>query len=187
MKENKNNLIQVDFANKGREQDEGIFIEEFNEWLGMSSNEIDLESFSSDYEAFIERDFKVSLGAYYQNVAEGKFALEKIIEREAGAVWHYINNANGLLKVSDFYSIEEKINDAFSSAQIALDKVVGIEGFIVLVFKEFEIDDDDSFSDEVEGGWTAEEMNEYFNAETFNGLSEVRQKYLIGLFGERDS
>ncbi|MEY2371028.1 MULTISPECIES: hypothetical protein [Lysinibacillus] len=132
MKSDKSKVIQVDFANKGQEQDEGIFIEELNEWLGMSSNEIDLEGFSCDYEAFIERDFQVSLEAYYQNVAEEKAALEKIIEREAGVVWHYINNANGLLKVSDFYTIKEKINDTFLFAQIALERAVEIEGLYCL-------------------------------------------------------
>ncbi|MEK5485971.1 MULTISPECIES: hypothetical protein [Lysinibacillus] len=57
MKNDKSKVIQVDFANKGQEQEEGIFIEEFNELLGVSSNEIDLEGFSCDYEAFIERGF----------------------------------------------------------------------------------------------------------------------------------
>ncbi|KYG90631.1 hypothetical protein A0U40_06560 [[Bacillus] sp. KCTC 13219] len=183
MKSDKNKVIQVNFVRKSQEQDEGIFIEEFNEWLGMSSNEIDLEGFSCDYEAFIERDFKVSLAAYYQNVAEEKAALEKIIEREAGVVWHYINNANGLLKVSDFYNIKEKINDTFLFAQIALDRAVEIEGFIVLVFKACEIDEG-IFTDEVEGICTVEEMKEYFNEEIFNNLSEERQKYLRGIFGD---
>lgn len=181
MKSDKNKVIQVDFANKGQEQDKSIFIEELNGWLGMSSNEIDLEGFSCDYEAFIERDFQVSLAAYYQNVAEEKGALEKIIEREAGVVWHYINNANGLLKVSDFYNIKEKINDTFLFAQIALDRVVEIEEFIVLVFKECEIDEE-IFTDEVEGICTVEEMKEYFNEEIFNRLSEERQKYLRSIF-----
>ncbi|WP_336638215.1 hypothetical protein [Lysinibacillus fusiformis] len=62
-------MIQVEFVNKGQEHDESIFIEELYEWLGMSGNEIDLDGFSCDYEAFIERDFQVSLAAYYQNVA----------------------------------------------------------------------------------------------------------------------
>ncbi|MGG2107681.1 hypothetical protein [Lysinibacillus pakistanensis] len=181
MKNDKNKVIQVDFAKKGQEQDEGIFIEELNEWLGVSGNEIDLEGFSCDYEGFIERDFKVSLEAYYQNVAEEKTALEKIIEREAGVVWHYINNANGLLKVTDFYSIKEKINDTFLFAGIALDRALEIEGFIVLVFKECEIDVDD-FSDEIEVICTVEEMKGYFNKEIFNNLSEERQKYLRNIF-----
>ncbi|WP_320938667.1 hypothetical protein [Lysinibacillus capsici] len=183
MKSDKNKVIQVDFAKKGQEQDESIFIGEFNEWLGMSSDEIDLEGFSCDYEVFIERDFQVSLEAYYQNVAEEKGALEKIIEREAGVVWHYINNANGLLKVSDFYNIKEEINDTFLFAQIALDRAVEIEGFIVLVFKECEIDEG-IFTDEVEGICTVEEFQEYFNKEIFNSLSEERQKYLRGIFGD---
>ena len=82
MKSDKNKVIQVDFANKGQEQDKSIFIEELNGWLGMSSNEIDLEGFSCDYEAFIERDFQVSLAAYYQNVAEEKGALEKLLKEK---------------------------------------------------------------------------------------------------------
>ncbi|MED3799702.1 hypothetical protein P4604_20285 [Lysinibacillus capsici] len=185
MKNDKSKVIQVDFANKGQEQDEGIFIEEFNELLGVSSNEIDLEGFSCDYEAFIERDFQVSLAAYYQNVAEEKVALEKIIEREAGVVWHYINNANGLLKVTDFYNIKEKINDRFSFAGIELDRALEIEGFIVLVFKECEIDEDDFF-DEASVICTVEEMKEYFNKEIFNNLSEERQKYLRNIFEDTE-
>lgn len=185
MKSDKNKVIQVDFVNKGQEQDESIFIEELNEWLGMSSNEIDLDGFSCDYEAFIERDFKVSLEAYYQNAAEEKGALEKVIEREAGVVWHYINNANGLLKVRDFYNIKEKINDTFLFAQIALERAVEIEGFIVLVFKECEIDEG-IFTDEVEGICTVEEMKEYFNEEIFNSLSEERQKYLRSVFEDTE-
>lgn len=183
MKNDKNKVIQVDFTKKGQEQDEDIFIEEFNEWLGMSNDEIDLEGFSCDYEAFIERDFQVSLAAYYQNVAEEKGALEKIIEREAGVVWHYINNANGLLKVSDFYNIKEKINDTFLFVSIEFDRALEIEGFIVLVYKECKIDEG-IFTDEVEGICTVEEMNEYFNEEIFNGLSEERQKYLRSVFGD---
>lgn len=183
MKESKENVIQVNFANKGQEQDNSIFIEELNDWLGVSGDEVALEGFSCDYEEFIERDFQVSLEAYYQNVAKDKVALEKIIEREVGVVWHYINNANGLLKVVDFYNIKEKINDRFLGMEF--DRALEIEGFIILVFKACEIDGN-SFSEEVEGICTVEEMKEYFNEEIFNSLSEERQKYLIGILGERD-
>ncbi|MFJ8103920.1 hypothetical protein [Lysinibacillus sp. NPDC096212] len=88
-----------------------------------------------------------------------------------------------MLKVSDIYNIKEKINDTFLFAQIALDRAVEIEGFIVLVFKKCEIDEG-IFTDEVEGICTVEEMKEYFNKEIFNGFSEERQKYLRSIFGD---
>lgn len=73
------------------------------------------------------------------------------------------------------------IRKNFLFAQIALERAVEIEGFIVLVFKECEIDEG-IFTDEVEGICTVEEIKEYFNKAIFNSLSEERQKYLRSIF-----
>lgn len=184
MKENKNNVIRVDFGNKDGAHDDGMYIDEFMNVLVNADSDIFVGGYAADYQEFIAFDLDISLEDYYENMPEEKLMVEKIIERENGVEWHYINNDNSLLKVNDFYKIEDVINRRFQSFGIKLKRVLEVESFIILVFEECEIDTED-FSDEVEGICTEQEFIEYMNDQIFHSLSEERKEYLENLLGKR--
>lgn len=184
--DNKDNVIKVNFGSKSEEHEDGMFIDEFMELVEGEVPNIILESYSCDYEDIIFMELNISLKDYYENVAEEKYCLEKIVEMEDGAEWHYINNENGLLKIDDFYKIKEQIEERFSDLE--LYRVFEIKDFIILVYKEKEFADEESISiEETDCLFTMEEFQEYYNDEIFYSLSKERQEYLISLFGDKDS
>ena len=176
MKDDKDNVIQVDFVHQ-----DGMDIGEFIEALQGSGPDIILESFACDYEEFLEDDLNISLEAYYENIDEEKLVLEKMIQKDNGVVWHYINNENGLLNIDHFYSIKEKIDDRFNGSRIELDKVLQIEDSIVIIFKGCEFKSN-GLSLEDATICTLEELKNFKNEEFMNSLSEERRNYLKNLF-----